>query len=221
MPSVILHGYRFSVYTRIVRVVLEEKGVAYTVREVNPFNAKGDENNPNLHPFGRVPVFTHDGFSLYETSAIERYIDAAFKGPHLTPRLPAAVARMAQVIAIVDTYGYRPMVRQVFEHRVFRPQAGEEPSEPEIGSGLVASRKVLAALEAIAVEKQVIAEGRFSLADCHLAPMISYFTAAPEGADLLGRFPALSDWWAEMVRRPSLVHTNPGFPDPSHPDGPA
>ena len=27
-----------------------------------------------LHPFGRVPAVVHDGFVLYETAAITRYI---------------------------------------------------------------------------------------------------------------------------------------------------
>ena len=36
MPLV-LHGYRYSVYLRIVRLTLAEKGVAYERVEVNPF----------------------------------------------------------------------------------------------------------------------------------------------------------------------------------------
>ena len=38
-----------------------------------------------LHPFGRVPTLVHDGFALYETGAISRYIDRAFPGPALQP----------------------------------------------------------------------------------------------------------------------------------------
>ena len=36
MPLV-LHGYRYSVYLRIVRLALAEKGVGYDRVEVNPF----------------------------------------------------------------------------------------------------------------------------------------------------------------------------------------
>ena len=38
MPLV-LHGYRYSVYVRIARLVLAEKGVDYQRVEVNPFDA--------------------------------------------------------------------------------------------------------------------------------------------------------------------------------------
>lgn len=206
-----LHGYRYSVYTRIVRVVLAEKSLAYDLSEVNPFEQESSAA-ANPHPFGMVPVLSHGGFQIYETNAITRYLDAAFPNPALTPRLPSAVARMAQVIAMIDAYGYRPMVRQVFEHRVFRPANGEALDEAEVAAGLRASGKVLAALESVAAEGLVLAKGQMTLAECHLAPMLDYFTVAPEGAALLARCSALSRWWADVAERPSLIRTNPGLP---------
>jgi glutathione S-transferase len=35
------------------------------------------------HPFKRIPPFEHEGFRLYETGAITRYVDEAFPGPAL------------------------------------------------------------------------------------------------------------------------------------------
>ncbi|MEZ0167509.1 glutathione S-transferase N-terminal domain-containing protein [Microvirga sp. TS319] len=35
------------------------------------------------HPFAKVPSFEQDGFSLYESIAIARYIDRVFSGPSL------------------------------------------------------------------------------------------------------------------------------------------
>ena len=43
--SLVLHGYHYSVYNRIARLALAEKGVAYDRVEVNPFGR---------HP-GRIP----------------------------------------------------------------------------------------------------------------------------------------------------------------------
>lgn len=220
---VTLHGYRFSVYHRIARVALEEKGVAYDMVEVNPFVPTPDEgphDGPHigphdfrrLHPFGRVPVLCHGGFTIFETSAILRYIDGGFDGPVLTPATPQAAARMAQVVAIIDNYGYWPMVRQVFAHRVFRPLEGETPSEPEISAGLCASRHVLAALEDIAAEGLVLNNHGPTLADCHLGPVMDYFTAAEEGAEMLGEYPTLQEWWAIFAGRVSMLQTEPGRP---------
>ena len=79
MPLV-LHGYRYSVYVRIARLALAEKGVAYDRVEVNPFAADVPAAYLALHPFGRVPTLVHDDFALYETGAITRYLDRSFAG---------------------------------------------------------------------------------------------------------------------------------------------
>ena len=213
----VLHGYRYSVYNRIARLTLAEKGVAYDRVEVNPFADIPGEYLA-LHPFGRVPTLVHDGFVLYETGAIIRYVDRSFAGPTLQPASPRALARMDQLIAVIDSYGYWPMVRQVFSHRVFRTAAGRPVDETEIAKGLAGSAKVLAALEALASEP-FLAGPDLSLADLHVGAMVAYFALAPEGAAALTRYPRLAAWWAKVGQRPSFAATAPGPPPPDHGTG--
>jgi glutathione S-transferase len=208
----VLHGYHYSVYVRIVRLVLTEKEVAYDRVEVDPFAPDLPAAHLALHPFGRVPVLVHDGFVLYETAAISRYIDQVFGTPCLQPAAPQAMARMNQIIGVVDSYGYWPMVRQVFSHRVFRPAAGRVGDEAEVAKGLAASAKVLGALEALAAPAAFLTGSAVSLADFHLAAMLGYFSAASEGAALLAERPRLSAWWRRMSARPSMPATDPGLP---------
>jgi glutathione S-transferase len=208
--SLVLHGYTYSVYNRIARLALAEKSVAYDRVEVNPF-AELSPAYLALHPFGRVPTLVHDGFVLYETGAIIRYIDRAFAGPALQPGSPRALARMDQLIGIIDSYGYWPMVRQVFSHRVFRTAAGRPVDEAEITQGLLGAAEVLAALEALASEP-FLTGSELSLADLHVGAMIAYFTLAPEGAAALANHPRLAAWWAKVSRRESFNTTDPGLP---------
>jgi glutathione S-transferase len=209
--SLVLHGYRYSVYNRIARLALAEKGVAYDRIEVNPFAPDVPASYLALHPFGRVPTLVHDGFALYETGAIIRYVDRAFPGPALQPTGPRALARMDQVIGIVDSYGYWPMVRQVFAPRVFRARTGQPVDEVEITRGMAASAKVLAALEALVGDR--LADD-LTLADLHLGAMMAYFTLAPEGAAALSRHTRLAAWWSRISARPSFAATDPGLPQP-------
>ncbi|HEX9857746.1 MAG TPA: glutathione S-transferase family protein [Paracoccaceae bacterium] len=209
--EVTLTGYRYSVYTRIVRLALIEKQVDHAYREVDPFTDPPPAALLALHPFGRVPVLTHEGFVIYETSAILRYIDAAFSGFPLVPQDPRALGRMEQVIAIADSYAYWPLVRQVFAHRIFRPFLGSAPDETEIAAGLAAAPTVLQALEAIAAEGLQLSGKTLSLADLHLAPMIGCLALTPEGAALLAACPALHRWWQVIHRRGSYTATDPGF----------
>jgi glutathione S-transferase len=212
MPLV-LHGYRYSVYVRIARLALAEKGVAYDRVEVNPFAPDVPAAYLALHPFGRVPTLVHDDFALYETSAITRYLDRTFAGPALQPDQPRALGRMDQIIGVVDSYGYWPLVRQVFSHRVFRPAIGQPADEAEVGRGLAGAAKVLAALEVLAAPDAFLVGPALSLADLHLGAMLAYFAAAPEGAALLRNHPRLAAWWVRLSRRPSFAATDPGLPN--------
>ncbi|MFN3460953.1 MAG: glutathione S-transferase family protein [Oceanibaculum sp.] len=204
-----LHGYRYSVYARIARLICAEKGIGYRWVEVNPFASDLPDSFLALHPFRRVPVLEHDGFVLYETVAISRYLDEAFPGIPLQPSDPRDRARLAQIVAIIDAYGYWPMVRQVFAHRVFRPYLGEPADDEQVNAGIMAARKVLAALEALAAEDGYLTGGALSLADLHAAPMVAYFTMAAEGRTALSAYPRLTAWWAKMSKRPSLADTDP------------
>jgi glutathione S-transferase len=206
--AVQLHGYRYSVYTRIARLVLLAKQVAHETVEVDPFGPL-PAGYARLHPFGRVPVLTHGAFRLFETSAITRYIDRAFRRRPLQPEGAAALARMDQVMAVVDAYGYWPMVRQVSSHAFFRPLMGEEASRDEIEAGMEAAGTVLSFLDAVAEEGEVLTGSDLTLADCHLAPMIDYFVRADEGMAALAAHPALQKWWDRISVLDLLDATDP------------
>ena len=109
--TAVLYGNNCSVYTRAVRMVLDIKGAAYRMEEVDPFDPKSADSLLDLHPFARVPVFELDGFVIYETQAILDYLDVMHDDPILTPDEPRAIARMRQVMTIADNYFYWPLVQ--------------------------------------------------------------------------------------------------------------
>lgn len=207
--AVDLHGYRYSVYAWIARLTLREKGIEWRWHEVDPFAADVPASYLDLHPFGRVPTLVHGSAAIYETAAITQYVDEAFDGPALQPPEPLARARMRQVIGVVDSYAYWPLVRQVFSHGAFQPAAGLAGDQAEIDAGLGAAPRVLSALEGLAEDLNAVAP---SLADMHLAPMLGYFTIVPTGAEMLDGYAKLAAWWAAMRERPAVVETWPPLP---------
>ena len=208
MPAVNLYGLERSVYTRIARLALEEKAIAYALNEVEIFGPQGvPPEHLGRHPFGRIPAFEHRGFWLYETSAIARYVDEAFVGPPLQPEDPKLRARMNQVIGVLDSYAYRPMVWGVFVERVRVPRTGGTPNEAKIADALGASRRCLDALEAIVTCKPYLVAPTLTLADTHAYPILRYLALAPEGAALLAERPALGRWLEKIGARPSAQRT--------------
>jgi len=85
MEDVVVYGVPFSSYTWSARMALKEKGVEFQMVESQPHTQLQNE----LYPFGKVPAFRHGEFTLFETTAIMRYVDEAFEGPALQPETPA------------------------------------------------------------------------------------------------------------------------------------
>ena len=210
-----LYGYQHSVYSWIARLALQEKGKGGDYRwiEINPFAPDVPESYLALHPFKRVPALVHDGFEIYETGAITRYVDDAFPGPRLQPTDPRHRARCSQFISVIDSYVYWPLVRQVFSHGFFRPRSGRPSDATEIQKGLAAAPAVLTALERLAAESEYLCGAEISLADIHLAPMIGYFAMTEEGEALLKMYPKLSRWCSTMSARKTYRETMPRFPE--------
>ncbi len=103
MSDPIIYGPAYGTYARSVRLALEEKGVAYKLEPVDIITgAANAADHLNRQPFAKVPAFEHDGFALYETAAIERYVDESFPGPKLQPQDPKQRARMTP-----DRLGHR------------------------------------------------------------------------------------------------------------------
>jgi glutathione S-transferase len=190
-------------------MALVELGLEAEYIEANPFSEVPDAELSRHTPFGRVPALRHGAFTLTETAAIVGYLHELTASQALRSRGPQGIARMIQVIGIVDAYGYRPMVKDVFSHGFYRPQMDEGFDPDKVASGLEESRPVLQTLEMIAQEGLQLTGQAISLADIHLAPMIDYFTKVPEAVEMLSVFPALSKWWVHLRERPSLILTDP------------
>jgi glutathione S-transferase len=208
MADITLLGLRISVYTRIACLVLEEKGIDYELREVDIF---ADDGPPAdylaLNPFGTIPTLLHGDFVLYETSAINHYVDEISPGASLQPSLPIERARMNQIIGMLDSYCYRPMVWDVYVQRVVVPTAGGTADEACIAAALPGLRSLLEQLERWRGERGFLVGHALSLADLHLYPMLSYFVETAEGARMLDSLPQLQQWFHSMGLRDSVRAT--------------
>jgi glutathione S-transferase len=211
MP-VVVYGPALSTYTRTARLTLEEKGVPYELQELN-FMGGEHKQPPHLarHPFGFVPAFEHDGFALYETSAITRYVDRTLPGPKLQPADTKLLARMDQIIAIIDSYAYPALISKLVVERLVAPMMGRAADESTIAAAMPRIELSLSELDRLAGSGEFLVGTALSLADLYVAPVFSYFTQTPEAKELLARRGKLRDWWSAMEKRPSMAKTPPKF----------
>ena len=199
--------------------MLEEKAVAYSLNEVEIFGSGGvPPEYLARHPFGRIPALEHDGFRLYETSAITRYVDEAFPGVQLQPHEPRARARMNQVIGVLDAYAYKPMVWGVFVERITVPRAGGASNEATIAEAMATARVCLRALDEIVACAPFLLGANITLADLHAFPILKYFSLTREGRELISTHTPLNEWLRMMERRPSVRRAQGRFEEASHTD---
>jgi len=209
MSKPTLYGPALSTYVRTVRLALEEKGVDYNLVEIDFLQGPMPAEQIERQPFARVPAFEHDGFQLYETTAICRYVDEAFDGPSLQPGNVQERARMNQIISVLDSYTYPCTVGQLVIQRLVMPMLGNQPDEAAITEALPEITTCMQTLASLRGSNTYLAGNQLSLADLHFAPIYDYFRNTPESVPILEVNPGLVDWWNEMSGRASLQNTPP------------
>ena len=136
MSEFVVYSIPGSPYGRAVLATFAEKGAHYRFSLV-PLGGARNEPHISRHPFGRVPVLEHDGFILYETQAIMRYLDRVLPHPALTPSDPASAARMDQVMNICDWYLFQGVNNVIGFHRIVAPRLfGSVPDEAAIAAAM-------------------------------------------------------------------------------------
>jgi glutathione S-transferase len=149
-----------------------------------------------------VPAFEHDGFSLYETVAIARYIDRVFPGPSLQPTDPKQAARMDQIIAVIDSYAYSSIVGKLVWQRLVVPMQGGQGDESIVQGSMEMVKLCLSEFERLKGSNAFLAGSEISLADCFLAPIFAYLTMTPDAEGLLQSAPGLAAVVGDHERAP-------------------
>jgi glutathione S-transferase len=199
-----------SPFGRAVLAALVEKGAAFRFVAVTP-GAMRTEPHVSRHPMGRVPVVEHDGFMLYETQAILRYIDRVVPGTTLTPSDPKALARMDQVMNINDWYLFQGVNSVIGFQRVVAPRLMGMPcDEAAVAAAMPKAHTVFRELSRLLGGNAFFAGDRLSLADLIVLPHFDILSETPEWAALTAATPNLVSWLERMNARASARQTTWG-----------
>ena len=206
--SVNVYGIPGSPFLRSVEIALNEKGVVYELHALTPGQHKEPEHLAR-HPFGRVPAFEHDGFGIYETQAIIRYLDDVFPDPPLTPGNARQRSRMNQVIGIIEWYFFPKAAAPIAFNRIIGPKLlGLPGDEAAITEAMPMARTCFDVLDGILGDQPYFGGDRVSIADIMLAAQLDLLCETGEGRELITGT-RLEAWLKRMVARPSFAATQP------------
>lgn len=158
-----------------VWLALEHKAIAH--ERVTLSAERGELKRPEflrINPRAKAPAIVHDGFVLYESSAIVDYLDDAFGGAPLWPDDARARAVARRIAGEANDYVYPSVRRLVVELLMTRNAPPNEATIAEARASL--SLELGRAAEALS--------GRFAAGD---SPTIADYTLYPLVAILVRR----------------------------------
>ena len=176
-----------------VRWALEEVGRPYAVRLVS-FQGRKEAANLALHPFGQIPIYEENGFTLFETGAIVLRI--AERNAGLLPDDADARSRaIAWLFAALNT-----VEPPILELQTARLLEGDKPWTKE-RLPLVQDRirDRLNRLAARLGEADWL-EGAFSAGDLMMVSVLRWL----KSSGLLDEFPSLAAYVARGEARPAF-----------------
>ena len=203
MNQITLYGTPISTYVRTVRLLLEQAGVSYDLKSIGIFNGENQASEYLAkHPFGKVPTLEVDGEVIYETSAITGYLDTVVANNKFSPADPLARARMQQIMAIIDSYLYAPVIGTIVIQRLIVPNQGGQPDEDKIQAAIAPATTAIAAIESLTVGAPYLLGSEISIADFFLIPIFIYFSQTPEFNTITAQAPKLQAWWKTVSELP-------------------
>ncbi|KZT04880.1 glutathione transferase [Laetiporus sulphureus 93-53] len=204
-----LHGSPMSTCTRRVAVVLKEKNVPYELVKVDLM--KDEQKSAAFmanQPFGQVPyIVEEDGFQLFESRAIGRYIALKYagQGNDVIPS-PADLKRTAlfEQAASIELTNFDPFASGLAFEKVFKPNKKLGQTEERVVSALLQQLNVkMDAYEAMLSKSKYLAGDDVTLADLFHLTYGSMLCSI--GIDVLEspKRPNVVRWWKDLTSRPS------------------
>jgi len=208
VSNITVHGIPGSPFLRSVEIALKEKEAPYQLHVMSPADMRTPEHL-KMHPFGYIPIFEHDGFMLYETQAIIRYLDEILPQPPLTPGNAQQRARMNQIIGIIECYFFPKAAAPIAFNRIIGPRLlGLPANEQAIETAMPMARTSFNVLDRLLGSQPYLTGDRISIADIMLGAQLDLLSTTAEGSELI-EGTRLVPWLEHLRARPSFAATQP------------
>jgi glutathione S-transferase len=180
----------------------EELGLKYERIDAGlQFGVNNTPEYKRVNPTGLVPTIDDDGFTLWESHAIVRYLAAKHGAGTLWPADPKARADADRWMDWTHSFS-REFQRPVFWPLVRTPP--EQRNEVAIADAVKKCAQMLAVPEQTLKEKPYLGGDRFTMGDIPFGCHVQLWMRLPE-SDMRERprLPGLEAWFARLCERPA------------------
>lgn len=156
------------------------------------------------HPWGKIPaITTSEGFTLYESRAICKYLATKYSFPLLPSTSDIeATALFDQAQSVEILYFSDPAGKIAFE-KFAKRFMGLPADEAVVAASLKSVDGFFDVVERILRERKFMGGNEFTLVDIYYIPLIQRLFACGYG-DVVGSREAVGAWWGRCVNRPAI-----------------
>jgi glutathione S-transferase len=197
-----VYGRDNSVNVQKVMWIIAELGLQCERIDIGgPFGRNDEDWYLAMNPMGRVPVLDDDGFILWESHSIVRYLACKYGDGAIYPADPAARADAEKWMDWQIGF-MQPAITPVFWGLIRTPEG--ERDMAAINAGAVETAKLMAVLDRQLEGRDFIAGDRLSIADIPAGAMTyRWYGLAIEHPD----YPSLRAWYERLsTRQPYRDH---------------
>lgn len=230
--SFVLYHSPYSTCSQKVRLVLAEKGIDYTSREINfALEEQLDPEYLKINPNGVVPTLVHDGEPVTDSSCIMEYLDEVAPNPPLSPSTPLGRGRMrawlryfeevpTAAVRVPSFQGvFLPLLRLIGSEDQFDVAAARRPirkgfyrrmnsgrgfTQEDVQGSIDQLRQTVERIDRALSRGPWIMGEQFSLAECCVAPLVDRMDDLGMAA-LWSSHPRFRDWLDRSRQRPSFA----------------
>jgi glutathione S-transferase len=199
----LIHQFPLCPFSRKVRLMLAEKGVAFELRRASPWE-RADEFM-DMNPAGQTPVVEEDqrGIVLIDSRAICDYFEETVAGTPLVSGTALDRAEIRRLIAWLDERLYGDLVAPLIEERMRKRLVSRDAPDTRIlREAMKASNAHLDYLDYLLDHRRWLAGPVLTLADLAAAAHLSVADYLG-GVDWRGHKQTV-DWYGVMKSRPSF-----------------
>lgn len=198
-----LYGHPWSNAARRVQMLCEELNIPYTYETVDLLTGKQYEPEfQKLNPNCKVAVIDDEGFVLWESQAIMRYLADKHKAQTWYPTELKARAQVEQWLDWNQTRLGAEAGKIMFNTHF----AGESRSDQAIESGKKWLEKILPVMDGALSEQPYLCGDKVTLADLAASTNLAYLEMCHHD---FKPYPGVVKWYEAMKKRPSFAKTAP------------
>ena len=192
-----IYGSDLSSPSNKIRFVANTLGIPFEYIRINL--REGEQKKPEflkLNPVGKIPVIDDDGFLLFESNAIIRYL----ADKNHSPLYPEDTKQRAIVDEWIEFGSHHVglATSKIVYNRLFAPRIKIEPDERSLAEGLTWLDRFLPVVEAQLSKAKFLTGNTMTLADLNL---LAIFDPAEVAEIDISKYQNIIRWRNELKRQ--------------------